>query len=122
MCIAGVKFRCKQCGQEGHRRHFCPELGYVKKEKERVYRCGMCQQLGHTRRQCPQLHREEISSGSEAEAGEANPPQRQEKEVQQQRRRGLYKCGHCHQPGHTRRTCPNLHQHKNDGVTDTAMP
>jgi hypothetical protein len=111
--LAGVKFSCKHCGREGHRRHFCPELGYVKKgprtAAERVYRCGLCRQLGHTRRQCPQRHRQGISGGSGAEA---EVPLEQEDEEKEQRRRGPYKCGHCHQLGHSRRTCPHLHQHQ----------
>lgn len=111
--MKGVKFSCKHCGREGHRRHFCPELGYVKKgprtAAERVYRCGLCRQLGHTRRQCPQRHRQGISGGSGAEA---EVPPEQEDEEKEQRRRGPYKCGHCHQLGHSRRTCLHLHQHQ----------
>ncbi|KAG0575999.1 hypothetical protein KC19_5G047400 [Ceratodon purpureus] len=115
--MKGVKYSCKHCGKEGHRRHFCPELGFVKKvprsEADRVYRCGVCRQVGHTRRQCPQRHPSEISGGSGVEAGDTELPLKHEDEgEEQQRRRGAYKCGHCHQLGHTRRTCPHLRQHQ----------
>lgn len=31
--MTGRVFRCKGCGQEGHRQNFCPALGYVKRSR-----------------------------------------------------------------------------------------
>ncbi|CAM6028995.1 unnamed protein product [Sphagnum balticum] len=87
--MKGVPFFCKHCGQEGHRRHYCPDLGYRKKDfvsPHRQYCCSLCKKPGHRRTNCP-------------ERGETKGD-----------KRGRYKCGICHQVGHTRRTCPqNAH-------------
>lgn len=100
---AGVKFSCRHCGKEGHRRHFCPKLGYVKKSRSyptRVYRCGLCQQVGHTRRHCPLK--------DSVQASDPTSLIRRYKPRAKGVKRGTYKCGHCHQTGHSRRTCPKL--------------
>lgn len=97
--MKGVKFSCKHCGKEGHRRHYCPELGYVARPAPvRVYRCGNCRQAGHTRRQCPHPPKEVVV---------VRGP-RTYKPRAKGVTRGPYKCSHCHATGHSRRTCPEL--------------
>lgn len=101
--MRGVKFSCRHCGKEGHRKHFCPKLGYVKKSRSyptRVYRCGLCQQVGHTRRHCPLK--------DSVQASDPTSLIRRYKPRAKGVKRGTYKCGHCHQTGHSRRTCPKL--------------
>ncbi|GAB2220566.1 hypothetical protein Drorol1_Dr00008226 [Drosera rotundifolia] len=71
-----VKFYCQNCGQEGHRRNFCPQL-----EKVVSNRCTICREEGHNKRVCPRLR----------------PIQRTKQ---------LSRCKTCRQPGHSCRTCP----------------
>lgn len=47
---AGVKFYCKSCGCEGHRKHYCPEL--KDSPIDRRFRCRLCGERGHNRRSC----------------------------------------------------------------------
>lgn len=49
IAMKGVKFYCKNCGREGHRRHYCPEL---KEAIDRRFRCRVCGEKGHNRRTC----------------------------------------------------------------------
>ncbi|CAM6127398.1 unnamed protein product [Calypogeia fissa] len=55
--MTGVRFTCTACGEKGHRRHFCPKLGFERKKPKpiRSYHCSFCGQLGHTVRTCPKL-------------------------------------------------------------------
>ncbi|XP_009758351.1 uncharacterized protein [Nicotiana sylvestris] len=47
--MKGVKFYCKNCGQEGHRSNYCPE---IRDNTDRRYRCRLCGAKGHNRRTC----------------------------------------------------------------------
>ncbi len=81
---AGVKFYCRNCGREGHRRHYCPEL----KESliGRQFKCRLCGEKGHNRRTC----RKSRSSNH------GNTVTRN------------HLCRICRQSGHNRRTCPQV--------------
>lgn len=74
----GVKFYCKNCGREGHRRYYCPELN--KESIDRRFRCRVCGEKGHNRRTCKKstLNSKPISTT----------------------------CGICGVKGHNRRNCP----------------
>ncbi|KGN51207.1 uncharacterized protein LOC101211176 [Cucumis sativus] len=48
--MKGVKFYCKNCGREGHRRHYCPEL--KEDSIDRRFRCRVCGEKGHNRKTC----------------------------------------------------------------------
>ncbi|XP_074274546.1 uncharacterized protein LOC141598708 [Silene latifolia] len=76
--MKGTKFFCKNCGQEGHRSHYCPKHG---KNLDRRFRCGLCGERGHNRKTC------------------GRPSQPKQRVLQQ------YHCGACGQVGHNRRTC-----------------
>nr|XP_016474448.1 PREDICTED: uncharacterized protein LOC107796219 isoform X1 [Nicotiana tabacum] len=47
--MKGVKFYCRNCGQEGHRSNYCPE---IRDNTDRRYRCRLCGAKGHNRRTC----------------------------------------------------------------------
>ncbi|KAK6931193.1 hypothetical protein RJ641_002986 [Dillenia turbinata] len=81
IAMKGVKFYCKNCGREGHRKHFCPELD--DRTKDRWFRCRLCGEKGHNRRTCP-------TSRSKNSKGLAPRPCR---------------CGTCGEMGHNSRTC-----------------
>ncbi|KAB1207341.1 DNA-binding protein HEXBP [Morella rubra] len=84
IAMKGVKFYCKNCGREGHRRHYCPEL----KDSliGRQFRCRLCGEKGHNRRTC----RKSRSSNH------GNSITRN------------HRCRLCSQSGHNRRTCPQV--------------
>lgn len=80
IAMIGVKFFCKNCGREGHRRNHCPELG---KDADRRHRCALCKKRGHHRSTC----------------------QRRRMAKTKQRVRRAYQCWACGQVGHNSRTC-----------------
>ncbi|KAG6399973.1 hypothetical protein SASPL_141461 [Salvia splendens] len=84
IAMRGVKFFCRNCGHEGHRRHYCPEL--QGKVTDRRFRCRLCGEKGHNRRTCPKS-----KSG--------------EKKIVVRRN---HCCSVCGQRGHNRRTCPQV--------------
>lgn len=81
---AGIKFYCRNCGREGHRRYYCPELkdGLT----DRRFKCRICGEKGHNRRTCPK-------------SGLSN---------QKNTVRRHHLCKICHRRGHNRRTCPKI--------------
>lgn len=80
---AGVKFCCSNCGEEGHRRHYCSILrensGPIR------FRCSNCGGRGHNRRTCG---RSKLDT-----------------ETQEKSHNVLRHCKLCGQSGHDRRTC-----------------
>ncbi|CAB4264558.1 unnamed protein product [Prunus armeniaca] len=84
IAMKGVKFYCRHCGREGHRRHYCPELKSILINRQFV--CGVCGEKGHNRRTCPKSR---LSSHKSAV-------------------RRLHHCKICGQRGHNSRTCPKL--------------
>ncbi|XP_068333904.1 uncharacterized protein [Pyrus communis] len=83
--MTGIKFYCRNCGREGHRRHYCPELngGLI----NRQFTCGVCGKKGHNRRTCPKSR---LMSSHKSGV------------------RRHHHCKICGQRGHNRRTCPKL--------------
>ncbi|KAF4382945.1 uncharacterized protein LOC115708199 [Cannabis sativa] len=84
IAMKGVKFFCKNCGREGHRRHYCPEL---KGLTGRQFKCRICGKKGHNRRTCPKtrlLHSHKRTV------------------------RKHFHCSICRGRGHNRRTCPEV--------------
>nr|XP_017226221.1 PREDICTED: uncharacterized protein LOC108202348 [Daucus carota subsp. sativus] len=49
--MKGIKFYCKNCGCEGHRKHYCPKL--KDNSTDRRFKCRLCGKKGHNRRTCP---------------------------------------------------------------------
>lgn len=80
LSMKGVKYYCKNCGREGHRRHYCPELH---DSLERRFSCRLCGEKGHNKRTCPKS----ITIESKTIAPRQN------------------NCRICWKPGHNRRTC-----------------
>lgn len=80
---SGIKFYCKNCGQEGHRRHYCPELGT---NADRRFRCRVCGGKGHNRRTCPKS-KSMVTKGISTR---------------------YHRCGICGESGHNSRTCQKL--------------
>ncbi|KAK8699799.1 hypothetical protein V6N13_115877 [Hibiscus sabdariffa] len=81
--MKGVKFYCRNCGREGHRKHYCPEIRDSSIDKR--FRCRVCGEKGHNRRTCPRsgLSNHGISDRS-------------------------HRCKICRKSGHNRRTCPRV--------------
>lgn len=50
LAMKGVKFYCSNCGREGHRRNYCPEVR--DDQRDRRFRCRLCGEKGHNRRTC----------------------------------------------------------------------
>ncbi|KAK4598416.1 hypothetical protein RGQ29_015754 [Quercus rubra] len=84
IAMKGVKFYCRNCGREGHRRHYCPEL----KDSliGRQFICRLCGEKGHNRRTC-----QNSRSRNHGNAVTRN-----------------CLCRICRQSGHNRRTCPQV--------------
>lgn len=82
IAMKGAKFYCRNCGREGHRRHYCPEL--ANSSVDRRFRCRLCGEKGHNRRTC----RRSRESGTRSTVS---------------RHHHCRICGHS---GHNRRTCP----------------
>ncbi|XP_072966944.1 uncharacterized protein [Typha angustifolia] len=124
IAMKGVKFYCSNCGQEGHRRHYCPTLrqtagvmqfkchlcgerghnrrtcgkltveGKTKKNQMKIRHCSLCGQSGHNRRTC--------SNSTQLGGGSADSHQIQLIPGSI----GTYVCSLCSAKGHNRRTCP----------------
>ncbi|XP_027153415.1 uncharacterized protein LOC113753459 isoform X2 [Coffea eugenioides] len=80
--MKGVKFYCQNCGREGHRRNYCPEVQNELRDGQ--FTCGLCGEKGHNRRTC-------------------------RKSKSSERKRLVSKEHHCRicgQTGHNRRSCP----------------
>ncbi|CAL5338431.1 unnamed protein product [Camellia sinensis] len=86
--MKGVKFYCRNCGREGHRRYYCPEL--QDSLTDRGFKCRLCGEKGHNRRTCPK----------------SKPTQSQAKVPRH------HCCRICGQSGHNCRTCPRATQGK----------
>ncbi|KDP31467.1 hypothetical protein JCGZ_15347 [Jatropha curcas] len=84
IAMKGVKFYCRNCGREGHRKHYCPELKHS--STDRRFRCRLCGEKGHNRRTC----------------------QKSRMINQKGTIRRLYQCKTCHRSGHNSRTCPKI--------------
>lgn len=84
LCFPGVKFYCRNCGDEGHRRHYCPTLWQYSNKLQ--FKCRLCGEKGHNRRTCG----------------------KSKLEREQKRRNQIISrhCTLCGQNGHNRRTCP----------------
>ncbi|CAK7326981.1 unnamed protein product [Dovyalis caffra] len=84
IAMKGVKFYCSNCGREGHRKHYCPEL----KDSliDRRFKCRLCGKKGHNSRTCPKPR-----------------TSNQKGKVTWHRR-----CKICRQRGHNRRSCPQV--------------
>ncbi|XP_027917063.1 uncharacterized protein LOC114176280 [Vigna unguiculata] len=115
MAMKGVKFYCKNCGREGHRRYYCPEL----KDTliDRRFMCRVCGEKGHNRRTCRMIrvsHSNErmIKQNQCRVCGEKGHNRRTCWKLRISGRNGRVikhrKCKVCHQFGHNRRTCPQV--------------
>lgn len=94
IAMKGVRFYCKHCGREGHRKFYCPELkdGLT----DRGFKCRLCGERGHNRRTCPKS-RLSYHNGTVSKH---------------------HRCQICRQRGHNRRTCPQVtgeKRHDNNG-------
>ncbi|XP_026419103.1 uncharacterized protein LOC113315004 isoform X1 [Papaver somniferum] len=95
IAMKGVRFYCSNCGREGHRRHYCPEL--IKDGSLiRKFKCGLCGERGHNRKTCCKLRSSQIKTRST------------------KTRRNCRTCG---RSGHNSRTCPIA-----NGVAETVKP
>ncbi|POO00012.1 5'-3' exoribonuclease [Trema orientale] len=123
IAMKGVKFYCSNCGREGHRRHYCPEL----KDSliGRQFRCRICGEKGHNKRTCPKtrLTNRQNNVGKRLhcricrQRGHnrrtcpkvigAKPISSDVKEVSLVSGSREYKCRLCQQVGHNIRTCPS---------------
>lgn len=91
VAMKGVKYYCRNCGREGHRRNYCPEL---QDTIDRRFSCRICGEKGHNRRTC--------SKSTPAESNAKVP--------------STIFCRVCGQSGHNRRTCPHSTGQKSKGA------
>ncbi|XP_068668717.1 uncharacterized protein [Aristolochia californica] len=83
IAMKGVKFYCSNCGEEGHRRHYCPALK-DKSGGSYKFKCRVCRERGHNRRTCPKLRSTDKKSIKKFK---------------------IHQCSVCGQSGHNSRTC-----------------
>ncbi|KAJ3695026.1 hypothetical protein LUZ60_000403 [Juncus effusus] len=50
LSMKGVKFYCSNCGQQGHRKFYCPILKQTKGSVN--FKCSLCGKKGHNKRTC----------------------------------------------------------------------
>ncbi|XP_057752429.1 uncharacterized protein LOC130970375 [Arachis stenosperma] len=115
MAMKGVKFYCQNCGREGHRRHYCPEL--KDSSVDRRFTCKLCGEKGHNRRTCNKLkishdNGRVIKHNRCKICRQYGHNQRTCPQVVPSKRRDTllnkaYKCRLCHKEGHNIRTCPS---------------
>lgn len=91
IAMKGLKFYCSNCGEEGHRRFYCPVRKNDTVGGEHKFRCGLCGERGHNRRTCHKSR-----SSESATMGDHR----------------RHHCMLCGQIGHNRRTCPHGAQKK----------
>ncbi|KAG9443518.1 hypothetical protein H6P81_014858 [Aristolochia fimbriata] len=96
--MKGVKFYCRHCGEEGHRRHYCPALK-DKSAGSRKFKCRVCGERGHNRRTCPMLRPTDKKSIKKFM---------------------IRQCSICGQSGHNRRTCSKRNAAKEGGASNTS--
>ncbi|KAF5746685.1 hypothetical protein HS088_TW06G00857 [Tripterygium wilfordii] len=84
IAMKGVKFYCGNCGREGHRRFYCPEI--KGSSIDRRFRCRLCGERGHNRRTCP---KSQLNNQKNTVARH-------------------HRCKICRQSGHNCRTCPQV--------------
>ncbi|XP_078152397.1 zinc knuckle (CCHC-type) family protein isoform X2 [Carex rostrata] len=103
LSLKGVKFFCSNCGEEGHRKFYCPKL---KRKKGAVkFSCSLCGKKGHNKRSCSR--KTEGAKFRCSYCGEEGhrrfycPELRKNLGVMQ------IKCGLCGIRGHNRRSCKN---------------
>ncbi|KOM31466.1 hypothetical protein LR48_Vigan01g102100 [Vigna angularis] len=123
MAMKGVKFYCQNCGREGHRRYYCPELKDT--SIDRRFTCRVCGEKGHNRRTCRMMvsHSNErlIKQHQCRVCGEKGHNRRTCRTLRISLRKGRVikhrKCKVCHQFGHNRRTCPEVVPSKRNTVS-----
>ncbi|EYU28714.1 hypothetical protein ABFS82_12G106000 [Erythranthe guttata] len=98
--VGDRRFKCRLCGEKGHNRRTCP-ISKKPNEKRSVVRrtnhCKICGLTGHNRRTCPQLT--QVQSAANVNAN-ANAEGQFVEKIK-------YTCGLCGEKGHNRRTCPH---------------
>lgn len=88
IAMKGAKFYCRNCGREGHRRHYCPEL--KDSLTGRQFTCRLCGEKGHNKRTCWKSRSSDLTN---------KDPRH-------------HHCRICGQNGHNRRTCPKVDTRK----------
>ncbi|XP_024544713.1 uncharacterized protein LOC9644681 [Selaginella moellendorffii] len=81
--MKGVKYYCRACGEEGHRKSFCPSSTEPPRPSRAESRCSECGIVGHRANSCPRSDRRHIG-------------------------RAPYKCTNCNGTDHNARTCPQI--------------
>ncbi|KMS96966.1 hypothetical protein BVRB_7g180090 isoform A [Beta vulgaris subsp. vulgaris] len=123
--MKGVKFLCKNCGQEGHRSNYCHERG---ENMDWRFKCGLCGEKGHNKRTCQKqrttkpiqrILREyrcracgEVGHNSKScslSSDDAAPPINRGpfEDSKRDTRKRHHRCSVCGKPGHNKRTCTN---------------
>ncbi|KAJ4780512.1 Zinc knuckle (CCHC-type) family protein [Rhynchospora pubera] len=113
LSMKGVKFFCSNCGEEGHRKFYCP-LSKHKKSTVK-FRCSLCGKRGHNRRSCSsKAEGEKFRCSHCGEEGHRRfycPELREKLGVMQ------FKCGLCGERGHNRRSCTKQKSKKSEKET-----
>ncbi|XP_077240505.1 uncharacterized protein LOC143881355 isoform X2 [Tasmannia lanceolata] len=97
--MKGVNFYCSNCGREGHRRYYCPELKDNLGGRHK-FKCGLCGEKGHNRRTC----RNQVEGVG---ASIPTPIPVDGDSFSSTLRSRTYSCSLCLAKGHNIRTCPN---------------
>ncbi|CAI0386721.1 unnamed protein product, partial [Linum tenue] len=118
--MQGIRFYCTNCGREGHRKHYCPEL--KNHLLDRRFRCRFCGEKGHNIRTCLKYRQTNRKITSRRDrlcriCRQSGHNQRTCSQVTglistnksyKQKIRRKYSCRICHQKGHNRRRCPQV--------------
>lgn len=120
--FSGIKFYCSNCGCEGHRRHYCPEI--LDDQTDQRFRCRLCGEKGHNRRTCwkaksdgqktPVSRNHHCRICGQSQHNSRTCPQRKIAEpsivavskVSSITKKRIYICSLCKERGHNKSTCP----------------
>ncbi|GFZ00128.1 zinc knuckle (CCHC-type) family protein [Actinidia rufa] len=121
IAMKGVKFYCRNCGQEGHRRHYCPEL--EDSSMDRRFRCRLCGEKGHNRRTCSMSMSTELKPKVPMRrcckiCGQSGHNRRTCPQASDPPKALTYTCRLCLEKGHNSRTCPSRN-HPLSGNSET---
>lgn len=114
IAMKGIKYYCRNCGREGHRKYYCPESS----PSDRQFKCRLCGEKGHNRRTCKNSKSNSTKGKTSRHhcckiCGQSGHNSRTCPQEAVNKKKGiiisdarLYSCGFCREKGHNIRACP----------------